>query len=197
MDATIEALKTAPQAPRRKLVTAAELLRMPRGTVRYDLIRGEVVTMSPTGTLHGATASRIDRRLGDYVEAHELGEVTGAETGFRVAYDPDTVRAPDCAFISRERIPPDGLPEGYFPGAPDVAVEVVSPDDRYSEVEKKVKMWFEAGALRVWVLNPLQRTASDYSAPRRFRILREEDELEGGEVVPGFRCRVAELFPSA
>ncbi|MBI4771636.1 MAG: Uma2 family endonuclease [Chloroflexi bacterium] len=188
---------TAVETPSVKtLVTAGELLRMPRGKVRYELIRGEVITMSPAGTLHGAVANRIGYWLTGHVRADNLGEVTGAETGFLVESDPDTVRAPDCAFISQARIAEHGLPEEYFPGAPDLAVEVVSPDDRYSEVEKKVKMWFEAGARRVWVLNPLQRTASDYTAPRRSRILREEDELEGGDVVPGFRCRVAELFPS-
>ncbi len=176
-------------------VTAAELLALPKEGVRHELIRGELITMSPAGTLHGAVASRADHRLRQHVEANDLGEVTGAETGFLVETDPDTVRAPDCAFISKGRIPEGGLPQDYFPGAPDLAVEVISPDDRFAEVERKVAMWFAVGARRVWVLNPLQRSAVDYASPSNFRVLLEEEFLDGGEVVPGFRCLVGDLFP--
>ena len=196
MESRVDLLEAARSVPAKTLVGAAELLAMPRGRARYELIRGELITMSPGGTRHGIIASRIDRRLAPYVELHQLGEVTGAETGFLIEVDPDTVRAPDCAFISRERIPADGWPDEYFPGAPDLAIEVVSPDDRISEVERKVAVWFKAGTRRVWVVNPIQRSLTDYAAPRRFRVLPEADEVDGGEVIPGFRCRVSEFFPA-
>ena len=128
-------------------MTAEELLRLPSGMgKRYELIRGEVKTMTPASPRHGKIAVRIGGRLDHFVSARQLGEVYGAETGFTLRRKPDTVRTPDAAFVSAARIPPGGIQSGYFPGAPDLAVEVVSPDDTAAEVKAKVNEYFEAGA---------------------------------------------------
>jgi Uma2 family endonuclease len=177
-----------------QLVTADELLRMPRGRFRYELVEGELKTTSPAGSEHGAIIVRITVRLGSYVEANDLGVCFGAETGFKLASDPDTVRAPDVAFIGRDRIPADGIPNKYWPGAPELAVEVLSPGDAPVKVEEKVAAWMSAGARAVWVVNPKTRTVTVHRAEGEVVTLGEQDELDGGAVVPGFRCKVSEIF---
>jgi Uma2 family endonuclease len=150
--------------------------------------------MPPAGSEHGAVAVNIAVVVAQFVKSHGLGVVFGAETGFKIASDPDTVRAPDLAFIRRERIPEEGLPRGFWPGAPDLAVEVVSPGDTYTEVEEKVNDWLNAGTRMVLVLNPRTRTVAIYTSHTDVVRLTEADTLAGGEVLPGFTCRVAELF---
>ncbi|HWS55975.1 MAG TPA: Uma2 family endonuclease [Pyrinomonadaceae bacterium] len=179
---------------RTQLVTADELLRMPRGRFRYELVEGELRAMSPAGSEHGAVVINISILLGSHVKANNLGVCFGAETGFKLASGPDTVLAPDLAFVRRERIPPGGLPKKFWPGAPDLAVEVLSPGDTSGEVEKKAGDWTAAGARLVWVLNPRRREVAVYGSSGDVLILNERDELDGGEVVPGFRCEVSELF---
>lgn len=175
-------------------VTADELLAMPDDGFLYELIEGELRRMSPAGSEHGAIGMRFVVILGSHVQSKDLGVVFGPDTGFRIASAPDTVRAPDVSFVRRERIPDDGLPEGYWPGAPDLAVEVISPNDRYSEVERKVAEWLDAGTRTVVVINPRSRTAIRYSSPTDLVRLLESDVLRLDDVVPGFECSVAELL---
>jgi Uma2 family endonuclease len=104
------------------------------------------------------------------------------------------VRAPDVAFVRKERIPESGIPETFWPGAPDLAVEVLGPDETYSEVEEKIEDWLGAGARAVWIVNPARRVVSVYRSMTDVTRLSEGDELNGGEVVPGFRCKVSEIF---
>ena len=132
--------------------------------------------------------------LAQFVKAHALGVVFGAETGFTIASDPDTVRAPDVAFVRRERMPESGLPTGYWPGAPDLAVEVISPSDTYTEVEQKVIDWLDAGTRMVLVVNPRTRTITVYHSHTDVTRLTLSDLLTGGEVLPGFTCAVSEVF---
>jgi Uma2 family endonuclease len=174
--------------------TADELFTMPDDGFRYDLVRGEIRRMPPAGSEHGAVVMNLGSPVHQFVKAHNLGVVFGAETGFKIASDPDTVRAPDLAFVRRESIPEAGIPQGYWPGAPDLAVEVVSPSDTYTEVEEKVSDWLNAGARLVLVLNPRRRTVAVYTSPTDVVRLTESDTLNGGDVLPGFTCRVAELF---
>jgi Uma2 family endonuclease len=176
------------------LTTADELLVMPDDGFRYELIRGEIRRMPPAGSEHGAVVVNIAVVVAQFVKAHGLGVVFGAETGFKIASEPDTVRAPDLAFVRRERIPEGGIPRGFWPGAPDLAVEVVSPGDTYTEVEEKVHDWLNAGTRMVLVLNPRTRTVTIYLSHTDVVRLTEADTLDGGEVLPGFSCRVAELF---
>ena len=128
------------------LLTAEELLRLPGTGYRYELVKGELIKMPPAGAEHGGVSIKIASRLNVYVEAHKLGAVFAAETGFWLRRDPDTVRAPDAAFLTQERLSEGRLPKGYFEGAPDLVVEVVSPNDTASEVQAKVEDWLRAGA---------------------------------------------------
>ena len=177
-----------------QLVTADELLKMPRGRFRYELVEGELKTMSPAGFEHGALVMNVSIILGPYVKANDLGVCLGAETGFRLASDPDTVLAPDVAFVRRERIPAGGLPKKFWSGPPDLAVEVMSPGDSSAEAARKAGAWLTAGALLVWTVNPKKRTVAVHRSAQDVVVLNEDDELGGGEVVPGFRCKVSEIF---
>jgi Uma2 family endonuclease len=176
------------------LTTADELFLMPDDGFRYELVKGELRRMPPAGSEHGAVAINIAVVVAQFVKAHGLGVVFGTGTGFKIASEPDTVRAPDLAFIRRERIPPEGIPRGFWPGAPDLAVEVISPGDTYTEVEEKVCDWLNAGTRMVLVLNPRTRMVTVYTSPTDVVRLTESDTLDGGELLPGFTCRVAELF---
>jgi Uma2 family endonuclease len=176
------------------LMTAEELLRLPRGEFRYELINGELKRMSPTGHEHGRITIRLTVPLAQHIRANRLGEVYAAETGFRLTSNPDTVRAPDIAFICQQRVDKVGTTTGYWPGAPDLAVEVLSPDERAPQVTRKVSEWLTAGAREVWVVSPKLRNITVYRALNDVAVFTEQDQLDGGEVVPGFRMDVAEIF---
>ncbi|HEY2253633.1 MAG TPA: Uma2 family endonuclease [Planctomycetaceae bacterium] len=177
-----------------RVMTADELLQLPRGRFRYELIKGELLTMSPAGSAHGAITQRLSTLLDQYVTANGLGLVFGAETGFLIATRPDTVLAPDIAFVSARRIPATGLPEGFWPGAPDLAVEVVSPGDSTREVDEKVAAWLTAGSEMVWVVRGRPKTVTVHHVGGKPEVLGVNDVLEGGSTLPGFRCRVADIF---
>ena len=177
-----------------KLTTAEELLSLPDDGLRYELVEGELRQMSPAGHDHGRITMRLASPLAQHIEENGLGEVYAAETGFMLRTNPDTVRAPDIAFIKQERVDQVGEPKGYWPGAPDLAVEVISPNDKVSEIEEKVKEWLEAGTSLVWIVSPKIRAVTVYHSLTDIVILTEKDMLTGGEVVPGFQYPVAKLF---
>lgn len=175
-------------------VTAEDLLRMPDDGLRYELVRGELKKMVPAGSEHGRIAVRFTWRLAQHVEANDLGAVYAAETGFFLSTDPDTVRAPDVAFVSQQRLKGVGEVKGYWSGAPDMAVEVISPNDHYAEVEEKVSDWLDAGTRMVVVVNPRQHTVTVYRSLSDIRVMNEDEVLDGGDVVPGWEVRVKDLF---
>jgi Uma2 family endonuclease len=176
------------------LVTADELLMMPDDGFRYELVKGELKRMPPTGRQHGSVTMELAAPLHRYVKLNKLGQVYAAETGFKLESDPDTVRAPDIAFVSAERIEAAGRVQGYGEGAPDLAVEVLSPGNTKREMAEKVEEYFAAGARLVWVVNPKSKTVTVYRSLTDVDMLTEKDMLEGGEVVPGFQIPVAEIF---
>ena len=175
-------------------VTADELFAMPKDGFRYELVKGELRKMSPAGTEHGAIIFNLSILLGQHIKANNLGQGFGAETGFKLATNPDTVRAADIAFVRRERIPATGIPKNFWQIAPDLAVEVLSPGDTLEEVEEKVEDWLAAGTRAVWVVSPKRRSVTVYRSMTDVTRLSEADELDGGDVVPGFRCKVTEFF---
>lgn len=150
--------------------------------------------MSPAGAKHGDIALEIGARIRIHATDHRLGRTFGAETGFLLTRDPDTVRAPDAAFVSQARLPETGVPVGYFPGAPDLAVEVVSPGDTAGEVEEKVQMWLTHGASLVWVIYPATRTVTAYRRDGSANVLLDDDLLDGEAVLPGFTFPIDRLF---
>jgi len=149
--------------------------------------------MSPAGGLHGATVGNVTGPLAVFVKQHRLGNVFGAETGFHIGHDPDTVRAPDVAFVRAARVG-HGVPRGFFQGPPDLAVEVVSPDERIGRVLAKVNQWLDAGCDTVWVIDPDSRTVSVHRKDAEPRVLGESDVLSGGNLLPGFDLSLAEVF---
>jgi Uma2 family endonuclease len=179
---------------RTKPVTADELFEM--GDIgRCELVRGEIIRMSPTGAEHGDVAMEIGMRIAIFVKANKLGKVFAAETGFTIARNPDTTRAPDVAFVRQERVP-KSYRRGFFDGPPDLAVEVVSLSDTHSEVVAKVNDWLSAGTLAVWVVDlPSKSIEVHHPATPIVRYVREE-ELRDETVLPGFVIRPADLFQS-
>jgi Uma2 family endonuclease len=181
-------------ATEQKLMTAEELFDMPDDGMDHELVRGKLRTMPPPGFRHEETALHVGIKFGVFIEQHELGRFVGGP-GFRIENDPDTVRAPDFAFIAAGRVPEGESPAGYLDFAPDLLVEVVSPSDSASEVQEKVEQWLAAGARMVLVLYPARRSMALYRSPTDVRLLGPEDVFDGADVLPGFTCRVADLFP--
>jgi Uma2 family endonuclease len=174
-------------------MTAEELLRASHPGKRTELVRGILVVSEPPGTWHGIVAARVAIRIGQHAMATHAGEVAGQDTGFRIESDPDTVRAPDVAFVSNERL--SGVSQhGYAAIAPDLAVEVVSPGDRPADVLAKVSDWLRAGARLVWVIDPDRRVARVHRADGTIEVVGDDGALNGENVLPGFSCALAEIL---
>lgn len=175
-----------------KLITADELLAM--GDIgRCELIYGELRMMSPAGAAHGLVTMRLGSYLMRHVEENELGIALGAETGFKVESDPDLVRAPDAAFIRKSRVPAT-LPRGYWSGVPDLAVEVISPDDTKREVAEKINMWLAHGTAVVWEADPQAKTLRIHRTGQPAQELTETDTLRDEPLLPGFELVLARVF---
>ena len=175
-------------------VTAEALLEMPADGFRYELIRGELKKMPPTGYAHGKYELSIGASLATHVKANRLGDASGGDAGFMLESNPDHVRAPDVAFVRRERAEVLGEVSGFFPGAPDLAIEIISPNDRYSEVEEKVADWLAAGTLAVIVVDPRRRSVKISRSLANAVVLTEADTLAVEDVVPGWRMPVKDIF---
>ena len=178
---------------RARLVTAEEFARIPDDDQHYELVEGRVVRMSPPGFRHGLLATRIAALLSQHVDAHRLGAVA-TPAGFWIATDPDTVREPDVAFVRAERMPSTGIPDGFWPGPPDLAVEIRSPGDRAAMIGAKVRDYLERGVLIVWVVDPKKKTVTVHRGESQPVTLGMDDELDAGEVVPGLTCAVRRFF---
>ena len=170
------------------LMTADVLLRLPDDGARYELVRGELRKMSPSGARHGRVAAQIIISLGAYVKEHRLGAVYAAEAGFRISRQPDTVRAPDAAFVGAERVVDT---PGFFEGPPDAAFEVISPGDTYSEIEEKTLDWLRAGVRVVVVVDPRTESVRIHRAAGAMTVAGIVD-IE--DVIPGWRLPLSEIF---
>ncbi len=179
---------------RDRLMTAEDLLKLPDDGKHYELVRGMLICMSPSSIRPSSISGRVMVRVGSFVDQHHLGEYGTAEGGFKLASNPDTVRAPDVWFIRAERIPPDGLPEGFFPGAPDLAVEVLSPSDRPLEVMEKVRDYLDAGTRLVWVIDPEPGASAVFRADGSVTFLSDDGVLDGEDVLPGFSLPLRDVL---
>jgi len=174
-------------------MTAQELLEYRNEPYQQELVEGILYEMEPPGAEHGVVVGTVQLLLGGHVRARRLGRTFAGDAGFLLASDPDTVRGPDVAFVSRERVEAIGIPRGYWPGPPDLAVEVVSPNDRHPQVAHKALDWLDHGTRAVLVVDPPRRTATVYRARYDIRVLHDE-RLELGDVVPGWSPLVGEFF---
>ena len=176
------------------LLTGEDLWKIVADGSRYELSRGELVPMTPVGIKHAAVVSNLDRLLGSYVKQKGLG-IIGPEGGFYLSRNPDTLRAPDIAFISKGRLEKaGGIPERFAEFPPDLAVEVLSPDDTASEIQKKVEEYLAGGVPLIWIVDPANQKVTTYRSLQDIKILSTNQELDGGEIIPGFLCSVAEIF---
>jgi Uma2 family endonuclease len=174
-------------------MTADELLRTHVPDKRTELVRGVLVVREPAGSRHGLVTMNLGAELAVYAKQTGAGGVYAAETGFKLASNPDTVRAPDIAFVTRERLPPSAT-TGYPALAPDLAVEVLSPGDRPGEVLAKVADWLSAGTRLVWVVDPERRVARVYRHDGGETIVPADGALDGDDVLPGFSCSLASIL---
>lgn len=176
------------------LWTARDLERLNTGNERYELIRGELIEMSPPpGYEHGIKTLSLSARLAIFVEDCQLGVSFASETGFIVEQNPDSVMAPDWAFISSERVP-NPAPKGYTTVVPDIVLEVRSPSDTRLEVGRKVDMWLLAGVKIVWELNMKTRILTVHRTGESPRFLSKNDNLTGEEILPGFSLSLDALL---
>jgi Uma2 family endonuclease len=175
-------------------VTAEEFYRWCKGEGRSELVEGRIVEMPPVGPMNGSTDVRFVAPLGKFVRRNRLGEVY-LNTGFILRRNPDTVRGPDEAFVSNEKIAAHPPPErGYWPVIPDLTVEIVSPDDTPGEVDAKVAEYLDVGVRLVWVLYPRLRHVRVFVPGQPVEVIEPEGTLRGGDVLPGFELPLAEIF---
>jgi Uma2 family endonuclease len=177
-----------------RLLTAEDLYGLPEDDVRYELEEGRLVVSEPPGWTHGALAVRIAARLLAFTDPRRLGTVV-VESGYVLARRPDTVRGPDVSFVRTERLPARDVAHRFYEGAPDLAVEIVSPSDRAAEVARKVAGYLRAGTRAVWVVYPDTRSVAVHTPDGLARLHGPGDVLPGGEALPGFSAAVDELLP--
>lgn len=174
--------------------TAEELLLLP-SEMHGEIVQGVFVPMTAPGMQHGVVTMRLGSYLHIFVDDRGLGIVTTAETAFRLVRNPDTVRCPDCAFVRAERVPAP-IPRGAFEGAPDLAVEVLTPSNTRTEIDRKLAEYLRYGARQVWIVDPEARTVTTHTAGGLPCFLEGDDVLDGGDLLPGFSVRVPKLFPA-
>ena len=182
-------------ATRSAVYTAEEVERMGDARGNFELVRGELVAVSPAGGAHGILALELAVALRSHVRDRRLGRVYADGTGFVLARNPETMRGPDVAFVSRERDPALGKHDGFIPCAPDLAVEIVSPDNTLNELFDKAAEYLAAGTTVVWVVDPRERSRAVHVITRGGReTLGATDVVRGGELLPGFELNLSELF---
>ena len=178
----------------RQLVTAEELERMGEQDFGFELVRGELVPVTPAGREHGVLTGVLAFELTAFVRAHRLGRVYPDGTGYKLSANPDTVRGPDVSFVSRERDATLKSRRGFIPGAPDLAVEIRSPDDTVAQLEAKAVEYLDAGTQLVWLVHPRSRQVKVHRPGHAPVTLSADDTLDGGDVLPGFTLPLARLF---
>jgi len=182
---------TAP--PQEKLITGEELYHM-SGVGPCELIDGRIVPMTPTGDEHGGIEINFGAALKTFVSSRKLGKVRGGEVGIYTRRNPDRVRAADVLFISNERYTQRKITEGYLDVAPELVVEILSPDDTVQNMTRKLREYFAIGVRLVWVADPDARVVYAYRSLTDVREFKEGDNLIGDDVLPGFEVSVASLF---
>ena len=175
-------------------LTAEAMFAMSSTLGRAELLEGELIRTSPAGFEHGSITLKLAWPLARYVEEHQLGIVCAAKTGFLLERSPDTVRAPDLAFVTQARVDQMGVVKGYWPGCPDLVAEVVSPSDTYSEVQAKALAWIDAGCKVVWIVDPKQKHVTEFRSETKIRVFTMKDRLAASDVFGDWSIAVGKLF---
>ena len=178
-----------------KLLTAEEFLELPADGRNYELVKGEIVEIPPPGFRHGKIQGRVLYQIMQFLLNEPIGEVV-VESGTITERDPDTVRGPDVSYYSKERLPLDLEVIGYHTTTPDLCVEVLSPSNSKQDVAAKIDEYFDADVRMIWVVDPELRCVTVYTEPTKSTLLHEPAILNGSDVLPGFSCKVADLFKS-
>jgi Uma2 family endonuclease len=181
-------------APTEQLLTADDLAALPDDGWSYELVQGRLLRMAPASWVPGVVSARVGRHIDAFVEKRRLGYCSTAEGGFLLQSSPDTVRAPDVGFVRAERVPPGEPPRRYFPGPPDLAVEVRSPTDRVTDILRKIADYLEAGTRLVWYLDPERRSAAVYRPDGSIAVFGADGVLDGEDGLPGFTLRLADVW---
>lgn len=178
----------------RRPLTAEDLYTLPDDGRRYELVAGQLLSEPPVQARHGKVVVRIAALLDNFVRPRHLGALYAGDTGFILARTPDTVRAPDVAFVASAREDMLEDEDRFLPGAPDLAIEVLSPSDRPGEVEAKVTGYLTAGSRLVWIVDPARRSVTEHRSPLAPRTFSGDDDLKAEDLLPGFSVKVSELF---
>ena len=177
-----------------KVWTDAEFMALNRDGHSYEIVNGELIDMGNSGAKHGYVCSILMILLGGYVRLQKLGAMFDSSTAFKMKSG--NKRSPDVSFMAKERLQGlDELPDGFLEGAPDLAVEILSPSNTVAEIRGKIVEYFENGARLVWVIHPQEQYVLVYrSSQEPDRLLKSTDSLDGEEIVPEFTLPIAELF---
>ena len=176
-----------------RITTAEELLLLDEPGICHELVRGQLRRMSPAGHWHSGVEMVLGELLSHHVRVNKLGRAFPGDAGFLLARNPDTVLSPDVAFVTKKRMPP-ARSRGYFPGPPDLAVEIRSPGDRRRGLHERALSWLRHGARMVWVIDPIAANATVYRSKEDVREIGEDGDLLGEDVVPGFRVSLRDLL---
>ncbi len=179
------------------LMTADDLLRMPDDEHRYELIRGELIRMSPAMPEHGWHGAEVLLSIGGYAKPRRLGVVFDSSVGYKFEVNPDTVLEPDVSFFRMERVPPRKDWKKYFTIPPDIVVEVLSPSERRAHINEKIRIYLGVGVRLLWLIDPRRRIVTVYAPGREPLVLRHVDVLSGEDVLPGFWLPLSDLFGSS
>ena len=158
----------------------------------HELIRGELYPIMPAGTLHGVITSRLSAYLSFFVMENNLGEITAAESGFKLVNQSNV--GADIGFIGKEKLAKFGIPDSFFPTAPDLAVEVISPSNSSEEISTKVEDYLSSGSRLVWIVYPKRKVVVVYRQTNTVSFLHETDELDGEDVLPDFKLPITKIF---
>jgi len=172
-------------------LTVEDMYHTPRDGQKYELIEGEF-TMTPAGLRHEVIGGNLIFEIKSYLKRNPIGQVFGSSAGYRLA--DNIVLSPDVSFVRAERLPGGVAPEGFGEFAPDLAVEIISPGDNITDIERKVQLYLSHGAGLVWVINPRLARATIYRPDGSARVLQAQDALDGETVLPGFTCRLTDLL---
>ncbi|MBI4582899.1 MAG: Uma2 family endonuclease [Planctomycetes bacterium] len=185
--------KRPDRQPQNRKVTVDEFWKLSRNR-RCELIRGEIIDMTPVGGEHGSIQINLAIHVGGHIKSQDLGAVSGGETGYKLESDPDTIRAPDLGFVVKARLPEGGVPKKFWPFQPDLAIEIVSPSDSYEDVELKVREWMQAGTREVWVVNPRLKEIKIHRPNQPAKVFRSGEILQSHELLPGLSLKIGDVF---